>query len=61
VFTLQTLANLESDSNPKDNHEHPEGVWTLPPLLAMGEQNREKYVAIGEADRMTLKFVKPAK
>jgi predicted methyltransferase len=34
-------------------------VWTLPPTLREGDKNREKYLAIGESDRMTLKFVKP--
>ena len=47
--------------NPKDDHEHPEGVWTLPPSLALGDDDRDKYVSIGESDRMKLKFVKPAK
>lgn len=45
--------------NPKDTHDHPEGVWTLPPTLRLGDQDREKYLAIGESDRFTLKFVKP--
>ncbi|MFM7274445.1 MAG: methyltransferase, partial [Gammaproteobacteria bacterium] len=35
-------------------------VWTLPPTLALGDKDREKYVAIGETDRMTLRFRKPA-
>jgi predicted methyltransferase len=35
-------------------------VWTLPPTLKLGDQDREKYMQIGESDRMTLKFVKPA-
>jgi predicted methyltransferase len=34
-------------------------VWTLPPSLLGGAENREKYIAIGESDRMTIKFVKP--
>jgi predicted methyltransferase len=45
--------------NPLDTHDHPQGVWTLPPDLALGQQDRAKYVAIGESDRLTLKFVKP--
>jgi predicted methyltransferase len=45
--------------NDKDKHEHPQGVWTLPPSLALGDEDREKYLEIGESDRMTLKFVKP--
>jgi predicted methyltransferase len=51
----------DMNRNPKDTHEHPAGVWTLPPSLALGDKDREKYVAIGESDRMTLKFVKPSK
>jgi predicted methyltransferase len=54
---------LKSDvnANPKDTKDHPEGVWTLPPTLRLGDQDREKYLAIGESDRMTLKFVKVEK
>jgi predicted methyltransferase len=48
----------EMNANPKDTKDHPEGVWTLPPTLALGEKDKEKYQAIGESDRMTLKFVK---
>lgn len=50
----------EINANPKDTKDHPKGVWTLPPSLRLGEQDRDKYLAIGESDRMTLKFVKPA-
>jgi len=49
----------EIDANPKDTKEWPEGVWTLPPTLALGDKDREKYVAIGEADNFVLKFRKP--
>jgi predicted methyltransferase len=52
-------ASSEMNSNPKDTKDHPEGVWTLPPSLALGEDESAKYLAIGESDRMTLKFVKP--
>lgn len=48
----------EINANPKDTADHPEGVWTLPPSLALKDKDREKYLAIGESDRMTLKFVK---
>ncbi|HCS42243.1 MAG TPA: methyltransferase [Pseudomonas sp.] len=51
----------EINANPKDSKDYPEGVWTLPPTLTLGEKDRAKYVAIGESDRMTLRFVKPAK
>jgi predicted methyltransferase len=49
----------EINANPKDTHDYPMGVWTLPPNFAEGDKDRAKYVAIGESDRMTLKFVKP--
>lgn len=50
----------EINANPKDTKDHPEGVWSLPPTLREGDKDREKYEAIGESDRMTLKFVKVA-
>ena len=49
----------EVNANPKDTKDHPSGVWTLPPTLRLGDKDREKYLAIGESDRMTLVFVKP--
>jgi predicted methyltransferase len=51
----------ELNANPKDTKDYPEGVWTLPPTLRLGDKDRDKYTAIGESDRMTLKFVKKAK
>ena len=50
----------EVNANPQDTRDHPKGVWTLPPTLTLGEQDLAKYQAIGESDRMTLRFVKPA-
>ena len=47
--------------NPRDTHDHPEGVWTLPPSLALGDKDKDRYTAIGESDRFTLKFTKPAR
>jgi predicted methyltransferase len=52
-------ARSEINANPKDDRDHPEGVWTLPPNLALGDKDRAKYAAIGESDRMTLRFRKP--
>ncbi|WP_306523896.1 class I SAM-dependent methyltransferase [Rheinheimera sp.] len=49
----------EVNANPKDTADHPKGVWTLPPVLALKDQDKAKYIAIGESDRMTLKFRKP--
>ena len=49
----------EINANPRDTKDYPGGVWTLPPTLKYGDQDRDKYLAIGESDRMTLKFMKP--
>ncbi len=49
----------EINANPKDTKDWPKGVWTLPPVLRLGEQDRAKYEAVGESDRMTLRFRKP--
>ena len=53
------VGSSEVNANPKDTKDWPRGVWTLPPALRLGEQDRDKYLAIGESDRMTLRFVKP--
>ena len=58
-FTL--AGRSEINANPNDVKYYPGGVWTLPPTLALGDKSRAAYVAIGESDRMTLKFVKPDK
>lgn len=51
----------EINANAKDTKDYEEGVWALPPTLRNKDKDRAKYVAIGESDRMTLKFVKPKK
>tara|TARA_R110002110_G_scaffold140056_1_gene327036 strand:- start:6355 stop:7152 length:798 start_codon:yes stop_codon:yes gene_type:complete len=56
-FTLD--ASSEINANPKDTADHPHGVWSLPPALRGGDQDRAKFEAIGESDRMTLRFIKP--
>jgi predicted methyltransferase len=48
-------------ANPKDTKDYEKGVWTLPPVLILGEQDKAKYQAIGEADNFVLKFEKPKK
>lgn len=58
---FKLAAQSEVNANPKDTKDYPAGVWTLPPTLRLGEQDKARYVAIGESDRMTLRFVKPAK
>ncbi|TWT22290.1 class I SAM-dependent methyltransferase [Luteimonas marina] len=52
-------AKSEVNANPKDGKDHPNGVWTLPPGNNHDAEDAEKYRAIGESDRMTLRFVKP--
>ncbi|MEC3910609.1 methyltransferase [Sphingobium sp. CR2-8] len=51
----------EVNANPKDTADWPKGVWTLPPTLSQKDVDKDKYLAIGESDRMTLKFRKPVK
>ncbi len=50
----------EINANAKDTKDYPQGVWTLPPNFAEGDKDKDKYTAIGESDRMTLRFVKVA-
>lgn len=56
---FKLAASSEINANPLDTADHPRGVWTLPPRLALDDKDRAKYLAIGESDRMTLKFIKP--
>ena len=55
-FKLLEISDV--NSNPKDSTDHPKGVWSLPPRLRMGDEDREYYIGVGESNRMTLKFVK---
>ncbi len=65
VIGLATAAGFvleeksEINANPADTKDHPNGVWTLPPANNHDEADKAKYAAIGESDRMTLRFVKP--
>ncbi|MCX7034134.1 MAG: methyltransferase [Arenimonas sp.] len=65
VIGLATAAGFvleeksEINANPADTKDHPNGVWTLPPSNQHDEADKAKYAAIGESDRMTLRFVKP--
>ena len=56
-FVLE--ARSELNANPNDTRDHPEGVWTLPPVYRLGDTDRATYEAIGESDRMTLRFRRP--
>ena len=56
---FKLVASSEINANSNDTADYPKGVWTLPPNYAEGDKNRAHYAAVGESDRMTLKFVKP--
>jgi predicted methyltransferase len=58
---FKLVAKSEINANPQDTKDYEQGVWTLPPTYRLGDKDREKYAAIGESDRFTLKFVKPKK
>ncbi|PKM06400.1 MAG: methyltransferase, partial [Gammaproteobacteria bacterium HGW-Gammaproteobacteria-4] len=66
VIAMATAAGFaldeasEINANPADTKDHEAGVWSLPPVMRLGDKDREKYVAIGESDRMTLRFHKHA-
>ena len=53
------VSSSEVNANPKDTKDHERGVWTLPPSLRLGDQDRDRYLEIGESDRFTLLFQKP--
>jgi predicted methyltransferase len=55
---FKLVGRSEVNANPKDTKDYSIGVWALPPTLRLGDQDRDKYLAIGESDRMTLKFVR---
>ena len=56
-FVLEDFSEI--NANPADSKNYAQGVWTLPPSLRLGNSNRDAYLAIGESDRMTLRFRKP--
>lgn len=58
-FVLEQKSEVNANASDKANY--PDGVWTLPPSLKLGDKDKDKYLAVGESDRMTLKFVKPIK
>jgi predicted methyltransferase len=57
---FEFLEKAEINANSKDTKNYPLGVWNLPPTLKGKEQDKQKYLDIGESDRMTIKFIKPA-
>jgi predicted methyltransferase len=58
---FRLLGTSEINANPKDTKDYEQGVWTLPPTYRLGDKDRDKYTEIGESDRFTLKFEKPAR
>jgi predicted methyltransferase len=56
---FKLVAKSEINANAKDTKDYKDGVWTLPPGYRLGDVDRAKYAAIGESDRMTLRFIKP--
>ncbi|MHC5858598.1 class I SAM-dependent methyltransferase [Nostoc sp.] len=56
---FKLVGKSEINANPKDTKDYPGGVWTLPPTLSQGQKDRQRFLNIGESDRMTLKFIKP--
>ncbi len=56
---FKLVGKSEVNANPKDTADHPNGVWSLPPTLDGGDVDRDKFLAIGESDRFTLRFRKP--
>lgn len=57
---FELVERSEINANPRDTADHPDGVWNLPPSLRAGDDKRAHYESIGESDRMTLLFAKPA-
>lgn len=55
---FELVATSEVNANPKDTRDYAEGVWALPPTYDSGDADRDRYRAIGESDRMTLKFAR---
>jgi predicted methyltransferase len=56
---FRLVEKSEINANPRDTKDYPQGVWTLPPSYRLGAEDHDKYAAIGESDRFTLKFIKP--
>ena len=58
---FRLVAKSQVNANLRDTKDYEQGVWTLPPTYRLGDKDRDKYAAIGESDRFTLRFVKPLK
>jgi len=53
------VESSEMNANPRDTKDWVDGVWTLPPTLSQKDKDRDRYLAIGEADNYVMKFRKP--
>ncbi len=58
---FRLVAKSAVNDNPRDTKDYEQGVWTLPPTYRLGAKDHDKYAAIGESDRFTLRFVKPGR
>ena len=58
---FRLVGTSQVNDNPKDTKDYEQGVWTLPPTYRLGTKDHDKYAAIGESDRFTLRFVKPGR
>jgi predicted methyltransferase len=58
---FRLIGKSEVNANAKDTKDYPQGVWTLPPTYRLGEKDHDRYAAIGESDRFTMLFQKPAR
>ncbi len=58
---FRLVGESQVNANPRDTKDYEQGVWTLPPTYRLGDRDRDRYTAIGESDRFTLKFIKPKK
>ena len=58
---FRLVGKSQVNANPRDTKDYEQGVWTLPPTYRLGDKDHDKYAAIGESDRFTLRFVKPLK
>jgi predicted methyltransferase len=56
---FRLVAKSVVNDNPRDTKDYEQGVWTLPPTYRLREKDHDKYAAIGESDRFTLRFEKP--
>ena len=57
---FKAAGRSDVNANPRDTRDHPNGVWSLPPTFAGKDVDRERFAAIGESDRFTHRYQRPA-